>query len=761
MEKEFKEFRERLVVSKQLFYNDSSMFGAYGFSFEGEINPEISVHPQYKNFSIAGNVQPLVEGEAYTVIFKESYDERRKIDTYTFIEVESDGISGKKANEEFLRVILTDNQAEAIIDKFGYSDELVKDILNNKVDITEVKGIKSATALSIKEKLTEMSKYSKAVIELAPLGASIKAVVSLADHYGSVEKLLYVIENNIYDLTSAGGFGFKRIDEYGLKKGISIDSPQRIRAGALYVIEQMVALGDTKLSIDKFEENLCDILEIDEVDDETFGLIINDPNVYYDNGYISLKKYRREEELIVEHLRRIRDSFTSYDTNELEDIIKMNEDRLGFTFNEQQKEAIRKAVSSGVFILDGLAGSGKTSSLKTAIDIIGLPHVACALSGKAANVLSQNGLKAKTIHRTLRFDPVNFGFLHNEENPLSEKVVILDEASMVDNKLFLDLIKAVASGSQLMIVGDSGQLPSISRGAVFDNLLDTTEFEHVTLTEVHRQAKESGTLQVANKIREGTQFNGYTDYGLTVYGDNKDFYYFGFQDRAAIKDNLLHTVKRYLSNKDMNPSDIQVITGLKEKGELSVVNLNKELQELFNPQKIVQNTLTGKIYEFRKGDRVIQQGNKYAARTLGYSDFQDVANGFALLENKTFEETEVFNGTFGEIIECASGVGMLIKFEGVEELVFYEHTQKTNEIGIIDLGYAISCHRSQGSGFKTLVGALSFSDYMLLSRQFLYTMLTRTINQCFLFAETSAVHYSIKTDKGKTRKCFISEFLEH
>lgn len=157
----------------------------------------------------------------------------------------------------------------------------------------------------------------------------------------------------------------------------------------------MVALGDTKLSIDKFEENLCDILEIDEVDDETFSLIINDPNVYYDNGYISLKKYRREEELIVEHLRRIRDSFTSYDTNELEDIIKMNEDRLGFTFNEQQKEVIRKAVSNGVFILDGLAGSGKTSSLKTAIDIIGLPHVACALSGKAANVLSQNGLKAK------------------------------------------------------------------------------------------------------------------------------------------------------------------------------------------------------------------------------------------------------------------------------------------------------------------------------------------------------------------------------
>ena len=146
--------------------------------------------------------------------------------------------------------------------------------------------------------------------------------------------------------------------------------------------------------------------------------------------------------------------------------------------------------------------------------------------------------------------------------------------------------------------------------------------------------------------------------------------------------------------------------------------MNKELQELFNPQKIVQNTLTGKVYEFRKGDRVIQQGNKYTARTLGYSDFQDVANGFALLENKTFEETEVFNGTFGEIIECASGVGMLIKFEGVEELVFYEHTQKTNEIGIIDLGYAISCHRSQGSGFKTLVGALSFSDYMLLSRQF-------------------------------------------
>lgn len=761
MENEFQEFKERLVVSKQLFYNEESMFGAFGFKFEGEINPDIKLHPTYMNFSIGGNVQPLIEGKAYTVRFKESFDERRQIDTYTFIEVESEGVKGLEANHEFLKAVLPDKQAQKIISEYPFEEELVKNILDGQIDLTLIKGIKNVSATIIINKLTKVEKYSKAVVVLAPLGASINSVVKLAEHYGSPEKLLNVIQNNIYALTIVGGFGFKKIDEYALESGFSKSDKRRVEAGALYAIDKLVEYGDTKLDINKFEEQLCDILDISELDDEMFNKILSNEAIYYKDGVISLNEFRNEEEKIVKHLRRIRDNFhNEISLVDLEYIIELNEQELGFKFNNQQREAIKQAVTSGVFVLDGLAGSGKTSSLKSAIDIINKSHIACALSGKAANVLSNSGLRAGTIHRTLMFDPVTWGFTHNEKNPLGQDIIILDEASMVDNKLFLELISAVKDGAQLIIVGDSGQLPSIGRGAVFDYLLKSTEFAHVTLTEVHRQAQDSGTLQVANKVREGNQFNSFNDYGLITYGENKDLYSFGYQDKEKILDDLIFTVKKYINNPEKDKEDLQVITGLKEKGNLSVVNLNKELQPLFNPRMQGQDSLQGKKYEFRINDRVIQQGNKYKARTISYQDFNDLTNGFIKIGAVEFGYTQVFNGTFGNIIGCVPGYGLLIKFENVEGLVFFEHSQDVNEIGVLDLGYAISCHRSQGSGFKTLFITLSFNDYMLLSRQFLYTALTRTINECFLFAETSAIHYAIKTDKGKTRKCFIGDFLK-
>ncbi|MEJ7218461.1 AAA family ATPase [Staphylococcus gallinarum] len=754
-------FKERLIVSKELFYNESSMFGAYGFKFENDVNPLIKVHPTFGNFSIGGNVQPLVEGKVYTVNFRESFDERRQIDTYTFIEVESEGVKGKEANHEFIKAVLPEKHAEIIIEQFSEETELVNSILEGELDLTVIKGIKDITANNIVNKLEKVEKYSKAIVVLAPLGASINAVVKLGEHFGSPDKLLKVIESNIYSLTSVGGFGFKKVDQYALENGMAMNDTRRVEAGALYVIDKLVDYGDTKLDINKFEEQLCNILDINEIDDNMFNLILSNKDIYYKDGNISLVEIREEEKLIVKHLRRIRDNFREeikYD--DLKEIVEFNEQQLGFNFNNQQKEAIKNAVTSGVFILDGLAGSGKTSSLKTAIDIIDKNHVACALSGKAANVLASGGLNAGTIHRTLVFDPSTWNFTHNSENPLDYDIVILDEASMVDNKLFLNLISAVKNGAQLMIVGDSGQLPSIGRGAVFDYLLGSTEFSKITLTEVHRQAQDSGTLQIANEIREGKQFNKFNDYGLIKYGQNKDLYSFGYQDKEEILNDLLFTINKYINNPHKDKDELQVITGLKEKGNLSVVNLNKELQPLFNPYRNGQDILKGKKYEFKINDRVIQQGNKYNAKTLSYQDFNELTNGFVSIKALNFGTTQVFNGTFGYIVGCVTGYGMLVKFENVDGLVFFEHSKENNEIGVLDLGYAISCHRSQGSGFKTLFIALSFNDYMLLSRQFLYTALTRTINQCFLFAETSAIHYAIKNDKGKTRKCFIGEFLK-
>lgn len=759
MKNNFKEFEEELVVTKQLFYNEGSMYGAYGFKFSNSPNTNVKVHPIYNNFTIAGNTPALVEGKMYTIRFKEDYDERRQMDTYTFLEVKSEGLKDGKDQERFLHEILTTKQAKSIIKEFG-NDNIINRILEDKIDLTLVKGIKEALATNIKLKLADAHKYSEAIVKLSPLGVGVTNVVKLSEHFGSPEMLINVTSKNIYKLTDVKGFGFKRVDDYALKTGILKDDSRRIIAGSLYVIEQLVSYGDTKIEIDDFEKSLCDILDIDEVSDDVFDKILSNKQIYYSEGVISLKKYKVEEELIVKHLRRLRDNFVFNTGKNIDSMIESVQVKQGFKFNKQQIEGIKNSLENGIFIIDGKAGSGKSSLLRANVTCVDGFNMSCSLSGKAANVLSQNGLAASTIHRMLKFDPVSGGFIHNQENPLHKGTYILDEASMVDNKLFLDLISAIPNGSQLIIVGDSGQLPAIGRGAVFDYLLTSTEFAHTTLSEVHRQANDSGTLSTANLVRDGNQFCKYNDTGLHKLGENEDLFAFLYQDKTQILDDILFTVKSYVDNPNMKNEDLQVIVGLKEKGATSVQKLNVELQNLMNPINDTDNIVKGVKYNFRKNDRVIQQGNNYRALSMSVNDFEALTNGLMKLEEIETREVAVFNGTFGKVIGCVEGYGLLIKFDDIETPVYFVKNEHENQIGVLDLGYAISVHRSQGSGFKYLIIALSFNDYMLLSRQFLYTALTRTINKCFLFAETSAVHYAIKTDKGKSRKCFIGEFLK-
>ncbi len=759
MEKVYKEFDERLIVTKEVFYSDNSSFGVYGFKFEDEVNKEVKLHPIYKNFTIVGTVPQLVEGKSYMVHFTEAYDEKKGVDIYKFIKVKSDGVKGKEANHAFIRAMLTDIQADNIILNFYDREELVKDILTDKVNLTQVEGIGEIVAEKIKLKLSDVDDYSTAIIELAPLGVGINSIKKLVDHFGDVQKLLEVLNKNIYRLTEVDGFGFKKIDKLALELGISKNDPRRIKAGSIYVIQELVNLsGSTKIDVELFDKKMCDILEVEEVDSELFTKIMKDERIYYDKGFISLKTYREEEYQIVQKLRSIRDNFNSeYSEEVITNAITMNELKNGFKFTDEQKEAIHKGIQNGVLVLDGVAGAGKSKLVKVIIDVIS-KHLAVSLSGKAVNVLSLNEMTAATIHRALSrhitIDP------KSEESYLDYDIIIVDEASMIDNSIFNWLLSYITDGTQLVIVGDSGQLPAIGRGAVFDYLLSSTEFARATLTKVHRQALDSGTLTVANEVRKGNQFRSSSETGLKVFGNNKDFYYFSYNDKTLILNDIILTVKKYISNPEKNLDDIQVITGLKSKGELSVMNLNKLLQPIFNPPKVSDDELTNSNYTFRVGDRVIQQGNNYKARIMTKTQFADYTNGFVKMNAIQFESTEVFNGTFGKIIGCAEGYGMLIDFEGIDGLVFYQKDEDDDEIGVLDLGYAITCHRSQGSGFKTLIIAVTYNDYMLLSRQFLYTALTRTIDQCFLFGESKAVQYAIKTDKGKNRKCFIGEFLK-
>lgn len=755
---ENKAYKEELIVTKKMFYNEGTNWGAFGFKFKDKVNPSIRIHERYGNFSISGQCPLLTEGESYTIEFEEYYDDKYG-DSYRFIKVHSEGIKGKEMHKQFIEELLTEKQAKNIISLYGENDNLVFDILDGKIDLTTVKGIGAMNAENIIKKLSVVHMYSKAIVELSSIGVSIASIRKLVDHFKSEDVVLKYIKEDIYKLTEVEGFGFKRIDDYAQKLGMQLDDARRIKAGAIYVIEQMVSFGDTKIEIDKFDTEMIKILEIEEVDDDLFSKIMSDSRIYYDKGFISLKKYVEEEKSIVYELRRIRDNYKCGVTDSrIEETVIKEEERLGFKFNKEQREAIYKAATNGIMIIDGRAGSGKSASLLTAVKTINLSHAACALSGKASNVLSQYGLEASTIHRLLTVDPKTGKFVYNKENHLNQDIFVLDESSMVNNQIFLQLIESIPDGSQLIIVGDSGQLPAIGRGAIFDYLLKATEFAHTTLVEVHRQALDSGTLEIANMVRDGIQFNSQHEQGVKVYGKNKDFFTFSSQNNNEILPNLLKAVEKYLANPEKNKDDLQIITGLKERGDLSVVNINKLVQPMFNPDNGGDDEFISKKYTYRVGDRVIQQGNNYKAKHYNSIDeFQLDLEG--LLDEEPIT-TEIFNGTFGKIVDAVKGRGILIKFEDVHGYVYYSVEGEKDELAQLDLGYAISCHRSQGSGFHTLFAVITFKEYMLLSRQFLYTMLTRTKEQCFLFNEPKAVQFAVRTDRGKTRKCFIGDYLK-
>lgn len=773
MEEEVQHYEYELAVTKQMFYNEDSMYGVYGFRFqnsEDEKTSGVELNPRWGNFSIAGNTPQLDEGETYTVVFEDHYTERYG-DGYRFVEVKSDGLQSRKAQVEFLKAVLPHSIASGIDETFSQDKDLLDGIVSDRLDIMAVKGIGGKNIDRYIEAISQYTKYQEAILILSPLGVGVKQIKKLTDHFKGALALKQVIDENIYKLTEVSGFGFKRVDEFALKLGYDINSSARLKAGASYVLEQMSNYGDVKIPVEDFDREMCKILEVSEISDEIFEGILSSDEFYYDKGYISLSKLRDEESFISEKIINLLEKVEEIEGIEetTQQMIEKNEEEQGFKFNKEQIKAIELATQKGVAVINGRAGSGKSSSVKTIVDIFqehDIFPVACALSGKAAQVLVQNGIyNSSTIHRMLKWSP-DGGFTFNKNKPLPNKLIILDEASMVNNTLYVDILEAIEEGARFLIVGDNGQLPPIGHGAVFETLLKS-DVPRVELVKVHRQAQKSGILTTANEIRDNQQINTYGTQGVQVIGDLKDMRVFNYVDKTVIYDDIMSTIVKFRDNPNKKNSDIQVLSAMK-KGGLGVPKLNQGIQDLLNPhpdkgEKKPFVVVQGK--ELRLGDRVIQNGNFYEA--LGFNNLKEYKE-YIHLEGDTGEKASVFNGTIGYIVEMnvnATGEieGVLAEFESYDgnQLIYYHNTGETKEVGMLDLAYAITCHRSQGSGFKTVLFAFDYSAFMLLSKEFVYTGITRAVENCLMFVENTALHHAIKQTHSGNRKTYLSEFLKH
>ena len=766
-----------LEVKKQMFYNENDLWGAYSFRFTSEEEQResgVNVHPMYKNFVISGNTFKLTEGERYTVHFEDSYSAKYG-QGYAFVEVENEGLKTRASQEEFLHAVLHPNIATAICEAFPNTDTLLKDIVSGKINLKTVQGIGDKTELKYLDKIKQFEKYQDAIVFLAPLGAGIGAITKLVDYFGGSEQLKQIIDSNIYRLTEVSGFGFKRVDEFALKLGYDPESEFRVQAGAVYTLEQMSDYGSIKIPVKEFDDKMCSLLEISEVGDETFTKILNSEFIYYADGHIALVALRDEEKAIAERIARIdRTPSVELSNNEeggtlvelAEKVIKETEEKNGFKFHERQVEAIMGSLEHGITIINGKGGTGKTAVVKTIVDIFqraGHSYGAMALSGKAANVMVENGMEnSGTMHRQLAWSMVDYRFMFDAGNPMGYDLVILDEASMVNNTLFLCMLEAVRDEGKLIIVGDSGQLPAIGHGAAFDKMLKNKNIFKVELTKVHRQAQKSGILSIANKVREGTQITSKGQTGTTIHGELKDMFLFSYNDKTAILDDVIKMVERFRDNPNTKNSDLQLLSPRK-KGDIGVEKLNLVVQDIMNPKRSEGQEIKVQGKTFRVGDRVIQNGNFYKAVEFeSESDFH-----YLLQVGETFPmegENSVYNGSIGYIVALHKDDNqqiMLVRFEDFSGVRYVPYINKVAEqqMGMLDLGYVLSVHRSQGSGFNTVFLVLDYSSFMLLSRELVYTGITRAIKTCFLFAENAALKHGIKTSHNNKIKSYLGEFL--
>lgn len=733
-------------VQKELFYNEDSMFGVYSFKPISS-DQHINVDDTWETFVVTGNCHKLKEGKEYSFAISPNHTKKYG-DGYSFGEFEQAKLDTVDAQQAYLKEVVAPTYAESLIKT--YPNAMILDlIINNEIDLSKVKGIGEKTFTKILDKINKSYGLAQSIVELRDLKVTPNQMKKLIAHFGSQEILIEKVRNNIYALTEVKGFGFSKVDAYALNRGDDPNSTKRIKACFDYVLRDEGNMnGHTWITLTELKEKAIKLLDIDvnlinkvlqDVQDDKYKTL-------YSNGdVIALTKYLNYERKVSEELGRIYNSFHKKRKYNLSTI----ESKLGITYTDEQKNAIKLSIDNGVMLLTGKAGAGKTMTLMGIKETFkDERYISCALSGQAVKVLSGRGLEASTIHRMILECKGNKEDDEKKPPKLPYDFVIIDEMSMVSIDLFLQVLLLIKDGTQLILVGDDGQLPPIGVGSPFADLIESETYPCQQLTKVHRQAQQSGILTYANKVRDGEQINNYMNHKQQVLGELKDLVLVPIKEKEDILDKVLKVCRASYKayGKDFI-DNFQVLTAKKKNSPISVDNLNIEIRKIFNETNMKNSK---PFYNFYIGDRVIHNGNNKRAKH--YDAMVDYE-----LNPEVSDETTVYNGSIGYIVHIDSDEGLVfIDFSDVDGIVAYE----SEDISKISLAYAISIHRSQGVGVQNVLLTFDISAFKLLSKQLVYTGMTRASKKLVMIVQNKALHKAINTDLGNTRQTFLTHMLK-
>ena len=609
--------------------------------------------------------------------------------------------------------------------------------------LAEIKGISERMAMEISSQMVEKKDLRDAMIFLEKYGITSNLAVRIYQAYG--QEIYSVIRENPYRMAEeVPGIGFKIADEIAERVGIRTDSDFRIRCGILYCLTGASTLGHTYLPREELLRYANQLLGVapEHIEEHVMNLAM-DGKVELKEECVYAKSFYRMEQVSAGLLHALNETYDVTPAKLTQTIARIQKEE-DMELDEWQAEAVRQAATHGLFILTGGPGTGKTTTIRAMISYFvgeGYDIFLAAPTGRAAKRMSETtGYEAKTIHRLLEVNGamseakddakvVGGLFERNESNPLEADVIIIDEMSMVDITLLYALLKAIGHGTRLILVGDINQLPSVGPGNVLRDIIASECFPVVTLQKIFRQASQSDIVVNAHKINDGQH--------IVLDNKSRDFFLLKRYDADVIISVMLQLVKQKMPKYvDATPYDVQVLTPTR-KGLLGVERLNGILQQYLNPPE------KGKK-EHQVGERIFREGDKVMQIRNNYQLEWEVRSRYGLAIDKGLG---VFNGDVGiiqEINDYSSTVSVLYD---ENKLVIYSF----KGLDELELAYAITIHKSQGSEYPAVVMPLLPGPRMLMNRNLLYTAVTRA-RKCITIVGDENVFYRMIDNTTQQRR---------
>ena len=703
------------VVHSIVFHNEEN-----GYTIMQVEMPSTSPHTNDKGqITVLGSLPAVVEGEKIKA-FGNWRSDKRFGRQFQADRIQAVAPNTQKGIERFLASGLIDGVGKAyakrIVDKFG--DDTFRIIEEESQRLEEVSGIGKGRRLKIKNSWKRQKSVRDIMIFLHEHGLSTTRALRLFKTYGP--EAVNILRADPYRLArELPGIGFKTADDIARKMGQADDAPKRIEAGVLYTLEQAEKQGHCGLPREKLTNVALETLGAPK---ETVELAINrlilNTRLVADFDLIFPVDLALAEQTVADGIKALAEKEATLPEVEANRAIAWFERHENMTLGDEQAATVLEATRHRVFVITGGPGVGKTTILRAVLEILRakkVEPVLCAPTGRAAQRLFEStGIEASTIHRTLEYQPEN-GFTRGAKKPLEGDYFVVDEASMIDIRLMASLVEALPPEGNLLLVGDVDQLPSVGPGAVLQDLIESDAVPVSRLTKIYRQAASSKIITAAHDVNEGKRPSA----------DNaadSDFFFLERNSPESIQETLEHLILKRIPEGfglDLR-DDIQILTPM-NKQSLGTRELNAKLQRAINPPGELKFEIERFQTTFRVGDKVIQTRNNY--------------------------EKDVFNGDIGHIAEITTEPSTIyVAFSG-NHRVDYE----PSELDELQLAYAITIHKSQGSEFPAVVIPLASQHYVMLQRNLIYTAITRGKRLVILVGDKASLDRAVRNSESSKR----------